>query len=176
MRDIFGTDAKVRKECPMYHGLLDYFPKALAAVARVSFAGNEQHHPGKPLHWDKAKSTDHKDCLVRHLVEDELDKVAWRALAALEIELEEAVKEKAPVATVHGCLTCKHDDDDDSYGLGDPCYDCDDENDNWEAKPEPAPELPRSERFCFNCHDTKTDLTRQPCNVCIERDQWRPQQ
>jgi hypothetical protein len=53
------------------------------------------------MHWAKDKSNDHADCIVRHLIEagtidtDGLRhsaKVAWRALALLETELEEAVK------------------------------------------------------------------------------------
>ena len=89
--------AKERKERPVYSGVLRYFPKALLEIARVSHAGNEQHHPGKPLHWDRAKSTDEADALVRHLLEAgtfdtdgqrHTAKVAWRALALLEKELE----------------------------------------------------------------------------------------
>ena len=89
--------AKERKERPVYSGVLRYFPKALLEIARVSYAGNEQHHPGKPLHWDRAKSTDEADALVRHLLEaGTLDtdglrhtaKAAWRCLALLEKELE----------------------------------------------------------------------------------------
>ncbi len=95
------TDAKERKATPLCTGVLDYFPRALAEVARVSRAGNEQHHPGQPLHWDKAKSLDHADCILRHLVDrGSLDndgqrhsaKMAWRALALLETELEKAAK------------------------------------------------------------------------------------
>ena len=91
------TDAKERKAAPMCTGVLDYFPLALAEVARVSKAGSEQHHPGEPLHWDRAKSLDHADCIVRHLADrGTLDtdnmrhsaKVAWRALALLQSELE----------------------------------------------------------------------------------------
>lgn len=91
------TDPKERKDTPIYSGVLKYFPLALAEVARVSKAGNDQHNPGQPLHWAKDKSTDHHDCIVRHLVDaGTLDsdgqrhsaKVAWRALAALEVELE----------------------------------------------------------------------------------------
>jgi hypothetical protein len=91
------TDAKARKEIPIATGVLDYFPKALAAIARVSFIGNEQHNPGTPLHWDRSKSTDEADALMRHFLErGTLDKdgqphsakVAWRALALLEKELE----------------------------------------------------------------------------------------
>jgi len=92
------TDAKARKLIPMCTGVLDYFPDALAAVAEVSRIGNEQHNPGQPLHWAKEKSTDHADTLIRHLVErGTLDtdggrhsaKVAWRALALLQTEIED---------------------------------------------------------------------------------------
>jgi hypothetical protein len=97
------TDAKERKTLPIATGVLDYFPKALAEVAKVSLAGNNQHHPGSPLHWDKSKSTDEADALVRHLLERggfDTDgqrhsaKVAWRALAMLERELDAAEEEK----------------------------------------------------------------------------------
>lgn len=91
--------AKDRKEVPMCSGLLDYFPDALAAVAHVSYIGNQQHNPGQPLHWNRSKSTDEADTIVRHLAQrgtvdtDGLRhsaKVAWRALALLQKELEEA--------------------------------------------------------------------------------------
>lgn len=84
----------------MYEGLLKYFPDALAEVARVSFVGNQKHNPGQPLHWSREKSNDHKDCIARHLLEaggiDATNGVrhsaqlAWRALANLQIELENA--------------------------------------------------------------------------------------
>lgn len=97
------VDAAERKAVPLYRGLIRYFPDALAEVAKVSVAGNTQHHPDKPLHWDKTKSTDELDCVARHLWEAgtfDTDgtrhsaKLAWRALANLQRELEaEAVKE-----------------------------------------------------------------------------------
>lgn len=87
VRNIYGTDAQERKDCPIWRGCLNYFPNALAAVARISKRGNDQHHPDKPLHWDMSKSTDEADCLVRHLTEGEFDAVAWRALALLERHL-----------------------------------------------------------------------------------------
>ena len=91
------TDAKARKDAPIARGVLDYFPRAITAVAELSRIGNEQHNPGQPMHWAREKSTDHADCIVRHLIErGTLDtdgvrhsaKVAWRALALLELELE----------------------------------------------------------------------------------------
>jgi hypothetical protein len=91
------TDAAERKAAPMAQGLLWYFPNALAEVARVSKAGNDQHNPGQPMHHARGKSTDHADCILRHLVDaGTIDtdgqrhsaKVAWRALAMLQEELE----------------------------------------------------------------------------------------
>lgn len=91
--------AAERKGRPLARGLLDYFPNALLAVAECSRVANDQHNPGEPMHWARAKSTDHADCIVRHLIDrGTVDddgvrhsaKVAWRALALLEEELERA--------------------------------------------------------------------------------------
>lgn len=98
------TDPKTRKEHPIARGVLDYFPLAIAEVARVSKVGNDQHNPGQPMHWAREKSSDHADCIARHLIErGSIDtdglrhsaKMAWRALALLQLELEAAVKEPA---------------------------------------------------------------------------------
>lgn len=95
---LLPTDKQARKDTPICSGVLDYFPRALAEIARVSKAGNDQHNPGQPLHWAKEKSADHADCVVRHLIErGTMDddgmrhsaKLAWRSLALLEIELEQ---------------------------------------------------------------------------------------
>lgn len=95
------ADAKKRKAMPIARGVLDYFPDAMAAVAEVSRIGNEQHNPGQPMHWAREKSTDHADCIVRHLIERgtvdtdgsrHAAKVAWRALALLQTEIEEAAE------------------------------------------------------------------------------------
>ena len=89
--------ATQRKQHPMASGVLDYFPDALWEVANVSYVGNEQHNPGQPLHWDRAKSTDEADALLRHLKDRgtfdtdgcrHTAKVAWRALALLQKEIE----------------------------------------------------------------------------------------
>jgi hypothetical protein len=82
---------------PVATGVLDYFPDALLAVAKVSFIGNQQHNPGTPLHWDRTKSTDEADAMLRHFMQrGTLDedgvphsaKMAWRALALLQKEME----------------------------------------------------------------------------------------
>lgn len=95
-------DAESRNGIPMADGLLYYFPNALAEVAKVSRIGNEQHNPGQPMHWDRSKSTDHENKILRHLVDAgrrdgagvrHSAYLAWRALALLqeEIEREEGV-------------------------------------------------------------------------------------
>lgn len=91
------TDAAERKAIPLFSGCLAYFPDALAAIAALSKAGNDQHNPGEPIHWARAKSTDQSDTIARHLLEHgSLDtdghrhsaKLAWRALALLQLEIE----------------------------------------------------------------------------------------
>jgi len=92
------SKAQKRKATPVFSGVLKYFPNALKEVAKASKAGNDQHHPDKPLHWDMDKSKDEYDALTRHLIDHtvnpmdddgvlHLTKVAWRALAGLERHL-----------------------------------------------------------------------------------------
>lgn len=104
--------AQERKDRPVYSGVIAYFPDALMEVARVSKAGNDQHNPGQPLHWDKSKSTDEDDAMTRHMIDRakgiKLDtdgqrhraKAAWRALAALQREIEE--EQTTYTATIDG--------------------------------------------------------------------------
>lgn len=106
------TDSAERKRVPVFRGVVRYFAAALAGVARISLTGNEKHNPGEEMHHARGKSTDHADCIVRHLmdVEDmlaavgrahqkpgpftpeqilyEARQMAWRSLAYLQ-ELEE---------------------------------------------------------------------------------------
>jgi hypothetical protein len=98
------SDPKARKDIPLGTGVLDYFPAALVEVAKVSKAGNDQHNPGKPLHWARGKGGNNDDELVRHFLErGSIDsdgmrhsaKMAWRALAILQLELEAAGAPKA---------------------------------------------------------------------------------
>lgn len=102
-RKLLPTNAADRKTIPLWSGLFKYFPDALCAVAHLSYVGNQQHNPGQPLHWAREKSTDQEDTLLRHLLESgttdtdgvrHSTKVAWRALAKLQLELEEAAAEQ----------------------------------------------------------------------------------
>lgn len=97
IKALLPTDATERKAVPIASGFMDYFPAALAEVSKVSFKGNEQHNPGQPLHWARGKSTDHADTMLRHFLErGTIDtdgtrhsaKMVWRALALLQMELE----------------------------------------------------------------------------------------
>jgi hypothetical protein len=90
-----------RKEIPVYSGVLKYFPDAIKEVARCSYRGNQQHNPNKKLHWDRSKSGDELDALSRHLLDAgtfdsdgirHSAKVAWRALANLQKEIENDTK------------------------------------------------------------------------------------
>ncbi len=101
MSKTLPTDSKERKDYPLYRGCLQYFPAALAGVARTSKLGNDKHNPGQELHHARGKSTDHADCVIRHLVDTsdllaamergeevntqdiliEIDQMCWRALA-----------------------------------------------------------------------------------------------
>lgn len=99
MSELRNKTSAERKGEPIHSGCLMYFPDALAAVARVSVAGNNKHNPGEPLHWSRGKSSDQLDAVVRHTVtpdtidedtgEVELAHGCWRALAQLQL-LEEA--------------------------------------------------------------------------------------
>lgn len=115
------TDPQARKQTPLYSGVVKYFPRALIAVSRCSFIGNEQHNPGQPMHHARGKSNDHADCVARHLMDRgtvdtdgvrHTAKVAWRALALLQEELERdagaplarGARLAAPLAAI--CKSC----------------------------------------------------------------------
>jgi hypothetical protein len=87
----------IRKQYPVASGVLDYFPDAMVEISHVSYIGNEQHNPGTPLHWDRSKSGDESDAMIRHFLQrgtKDVDglrhsaKMAWRALAILQKEIE----------------------------------------------------------------------------------------
>ncbi len=101
----YPSESSSRKNHPVYNGFMMYFPDAIMEISKCSQAGNLQHHSDKPLHWDRSKSGDELDALSRHLLEagkTDTDgikhsaKVAWRALANLQKELE--AEGKAPLS------------------------------------------------------------------------------
>lgn len=66
------TDSDERKEIPILSGVVNYFPAALAEVAKISVAGNRKHNPDSTeLHHARGKSMDHGDCILRHTMDIE---------------------------------------------------------------------------------------------------------
>lgn len=131
-------DPQARKAIPIYSGFIKYFPRGIIKVAELSAKGNEQHNPGSPLHWDRSKSGDEKDALMRHIVDDVLGegedvdgvlhatKMAWRAMANLEKvletiqdELEDAAMLDASAQDIGDALAS--DDAGPQYGPENPC-------------------------------------------------------
>lgn len=103
------TYAAARKAVPLWRAVHEYFPAALAGVARVTVAGSRQHHGGDELFDDRSKSNDDADCLLRHLHDAftgdgmdgdvaHVDKVAWRALRLAQKWHEERGAAIAPAA------------------------------------------------------------------------------
>lgn len=102
---MIDKESQLRKDTPIFSGVLRYFPDALKEIARLSKAGNDKHNPGQPLHWDRSKSTDELDALARHLLDAgtvdsdgirHSTKIAWRALANLQKELELSTSNPQP--------------------------------------------------------------------------------
>ena len=84
------TDAQERKAIPIYTGFIKYFPDAIAEVARVSLKGGIQHgQTPETLHWDRTKSKDELDAMMRHIIDEDSAQVAWRAMANLQKQIEQ---------------------------------------------------------------------------------------
>lgn len=92
--------AENRKGLPIARGVLDFFPNAIAEVSTVSAMGAHQHYdnPRQELEFGSVDRGNDADALLRHLIDrGDIDsdgvrhsaKVAWRALALLQVEIEE---------------------------------------------------------------------------------------
>ncbi len=91
------TDSAARKNIPVYRGFVKCFPDAIAAVAQLTGVATKQHHPDGGVYWDKTKSVDELDALLRHMLDDAMEplsrdaegvlhavKIAWRGMANLQ--------------------------------------------------------------------------------------------
>jgi hypothetical protein len=124
------NNSQARKNKPAFSGVLMYFPDAILAIAEHSRKGNSKHNPGQPMHWAKEKSTDHADCVARHLIDigSEWNGVdpetgsyhatalAWRALALLQTVLEKEAKSVASIPAKEIIYP--------TPGPNCPCFDC----------------------------------------------------
>lgn len=117
---LFPHDDKARKMLPVFKMITGYFPKALREVTRVCVANNVRYNPDRDpadINWARGKSKDQLGCLLRHIMERQVDgtifeetspevvaatgiarvyvlaEAAWRALAALEEEVESQEKD-----------------------------------------------------------------------------------
>lgn len=104
-------DDTIRAQYPMADGLLDYFPNALAEIAAHSKKAGDKFHPGEALRWERGKSKDHRNKILKHLIDSgKTDKygnrhsaaLAWRALALLQEELESEFGYPTPRNAVEG--------------------------------------------------------------------------
>lgn len=97
------TDNAARKALPIFTWLTKYFPDAIIELVKVSVAGNIQHNPEldpTDIRWARGKSMNQLDTAFRHLWDHamgetkdtdgqyHLAKTAWRALAALQLQIE----------------------------------------------------------------------------------------
>jgi hypothetical protein len=95
------TDPAARKRLQLFTFMFGYFPDSWLAIVDVARAGNDQHNPGEPLHWARGKSMDQMNAVFNHLFDYgsgerkdtdgcyHLAKLAWRAMAQLQLDIEE---------------------------------------------------------------------------------------
>ena len=100
-------NSEERKQRPVFTGFVKYFPDAIMEIANHSWKANEKHNQGEPLYWNRDKSKDESDALVRHIIDyakgerydDDglsiLTAIGWRALAFVQKELEKQKTEKS---------------------------------------------------------------------------------
>jgi hypothetical protein len=107
--DIKGGALKMDMgKAPLFTLVMQYFPKALTAVANVSEYGLRKYNPGGPgTGWKRVPDGANRygDGLVRHIVKESVEgpydlqdsglahaaQAAWNALARLEILLEDGL-------------------------------------------------------------------------------------
>lgn len=64
-KTILPRAASERKAIPVYTGFIKYFPRAIAAVAKISLKGGLQHgQTPDTLFWDRSKSGDELDAMI----------------------------------------------------------------------------------------------------------------
>lgn len=86
---VFPEDDAERAKYPIGTFITEYFPNALAALAKHSWESNEKHNPGEPVHWAKDKSVGNIDRVFRHLIDGEMVHAAWRCLELIERQITE---------------------------------------------------------------------------------------
>jgi hypothetical protein len=118
---LFSDDDKLRKHLPVFTYITKYCPKALVEMTKVSVVNNVRYNPDRApadINWNRDRSKDQLGSSLRHMMESAVDgKVfeivppdiaaktgitriyvlaenAWRAVAALELEIERVQAEE----------------------------------------------------------------------------------
>ena len=84
-------DSAARKLLPLYRVWFGMFPAAMVGVAENVMRGNLKHlgdDADIPRH-DRSRSNDHQDCILRHMMDGDVEAVATRAVMWLQ-EVREA--------------------------------------------------------------------------------------
>lgn len=68
-RTTLPTKSEAREDIPLNDGFFAYVPAAIAGFARWSKIGNDKHNKGEPLHHARWKSMNHRDKILRHLMD-----------------------------------------------------------------------------------------------------------
>lgn len=69
MKFTLPTDSARRKDVQLVAAFLNYLPAAAVRFALHSKAGNDKHNPGEAIHHARGKSSDHAECIMRHLMD-----------------------------------------------------------------------------------------------------------
>lgn len=137
MTPYIPANDKLRKGMPFFRFITGYFPRAIREMMNVSVVNNVRYNPDRDpadINWARGKSNDQVGSLTRHLLERYVDgkvfdevkpeiaektgisrvyvlaEAAWRACAALELEIERVEREEAGDATAAAALAKARDD------------------------------------------------------------------
>jgi hypothetical protein len=105
MKLTLPTDSAERKDVPVLSGCMNYFPAALAWIARISVKGDRKHNPenkGPPFHA-RGKSMDHGDCIVRHTMDIEDMKAAIARSPVVPYDAVDQLLEEAAYRAWRSC-------------------------------------------------------------------------
>ena len=81
---IFPKDDSERQKYAVGTFICEFFPHAIAELARFSYDMQQKHNPDAPMGWAKGKSVGDGNQIFRHQMDGEFREVAWRGLEQLE--------------------------------------------------------------------------------------------
>lgn len=85
--DLFPVDDAERKKYAVGTFICEFFPHAIAELARFSYDMQQKHNPNAPMGWVKDKSIGDGNQIFRHQMNGDYEEVAWRGLEQLERKL-----------------------------------------------------------------------------------------